>query len=241
MTKRKWALLALALALVIAILGVSLYTFLYWLPAYREQQAMLAYMEQYAIAKEASFAEENPLFAPFQVDVAFLGDSLTDFYPVAQAFPDYVTANRGIGGDTTFELEERLDVSVYALKPKVAVLLIGVNNLDTAMDNYERILQGLAANLPETRVVVLSLTPVGSAWADKNPQVALHNVEIGALALKYGYTYVDIFTPLYDININALADVYSMDGVHLTDAAYHKITECLTPVLAAELAAWQGE
>ena len=90
MTKRKWALLALISVLVIAILCASLYFFLYWLPAYREQQAMLEYMEQYAIAKKETFAAENPLYLPFQVDVAFLGDSLTDFYPVAQAFPDYV-------------------------------------------------------------------------------------------------------------------------------------------------------
>ena len=71
--------------------------------------------------------------------------------------------------------------------------------------------------------------------------MALHNVEIGVLAAKYGYTYVDIFTPLYDIERGELAEEYNMDGVHLTDAAYAKITECLTPVLAAELAAWQGE
>lgn len=202
---------------------------------------MHAYMEQYARDKEASFAAENPLYAPYAVDVAFLGDSLTDFYRVGEAFPDLVTANRGVGGDTTFELEARLAVSAYALKPKVAVLLIGVNNLDTAMDNYERILQGLKTHLPETRVVVLSLTPVGGAWAEKNAQIALHNVEIGGLAEKYGYTYVDIFTPLYDRATNTLADAYSLDGVHLTDPAYAEITRVLTPVLAAELAAWQGE
>lgn len=225
---------------VTVVLCVSEHIFLRWLPAYREQQAMHAYMEQYAIDKKAAFAAQNPLHADYAVDVAFLGDSLTDLYPVDRAFPDYVIANRGIGGDTTFELEERLDVSVYDLKPKVAVLLIGVNNLDTAMDNYERMLAGMQSNLPNTRLVVLSLTPVGGAWADKNPQVALHNVEIGGLAAKYGCTYVDIFTPLYDRATNALADAYSVDGVHLTESAYAEITRALTPVLAAELATWQA-
>ena len=51
-----------------------------------------------------------------------------------------------------------MQVSVYDLKPKVVVMLIGANNFDTMFDNYESLLQGLQENLPDTKVVLLSLT-----------------------------------------------------------------------------------
>lgn len=65
------------------------------------------------------------------MDVAFIGYSLTDRYDLEEYYPQYVTANRGINGDTTFDIEKRLQISLYNLKPKVAVMLIGVNNPDT--------------------------------------------------------------------------------------------------------------
>jgi len=80
-----------------------------------QQQAMAAYREN----KMQQYRQENEQYADYEVDVAFLGDSLTDGYAVAEYYPQFVVCNRGIGGDTTFDLEARLQDSVYDLKPKV--------------------------------------------------------------------------------------------------------------------------
>ena len=71
-----------------------------------------------------------------EIDVAFLGDSLTDGYDLEKYYPEFKTANRGIAGETTGGLESRLQVSVYDLKPKVCVMLIGANNMDTMFKLY---------------------------------------------------------------------------------------------------------
>ena len=118
-------------------------------------------VQEYREAKTAQYIRENEAFDDYEVEVAFLGDSLTDGYDLAKDYPQYITANRGIGGDTTFDLEGRLQVSVYDLKPQVAVMLIGANNPDTMLQNYESILQGLKENLPETKLVLLSMTAMG--------------------------------------------------------------------------------
>ena len=60
--------------------------------------------------------------------IVFVGDSLTENYNVYEYFKDYNVYNRGIGGDTTSGLLNRMKESIYDLEPKVVVLLIGIND-----------------------------------------------------------------------------------------------------------------
>jgi lysophospholipase L1-like esterase len=203
-----------------------------YLPKKIEKKKKLEEMSVYRAAKIAQYERENAEYEDYEVEVAFLGDSLTDGYDVKAYYPQYLTVNRGIGGDTTFDLEGRLQTSVYDLKPQVATLLIGANNFATMLDNYERILQGLKENLPNTKVVVLSLTAMGGDfWGAHNAIAAYNNVTIELLAKKYGYTFVDLFTPLYDVSIREVYAGYTTDGGHFTPKGYEVITAQIAPVL----------
>ena len=221
-------LCVLAAALII---GAVMY-FAVILPERQQQEQWKRQVQQYRDAKMEQYRKENAQYDDYEVDVAFLRDSLTDGYDLAKYYPQYVTANRGIGGDTTFDLEARLQVSVYDLKPKVAVMLIGANNTDTMFENYEDILRGLKENLPDTKVVLLSLTAMGGEhWGAKNQLAAYNNVTIKLLAEKYGYTFVDLYTPLYDVSIREVYDGYTTDGGHLTHQGYTVVTAQIMPVL----------
>ena len=194
----------------------------------KEQQRLI---KEYYDNKLSLYQEENEKYKDYEVDVAFLGDSLTDGYNLEEYYPNYVVSNRGIGGETTQGLEDRLKVSVYDLKPKVVVMLIGGNNLKTMFDNYEDILIGLRDNLPNTKVILLSLTAMGQDWVYKNEIACLNNVKINLLAQKYGYTFVDLFTPLFDIDKNKIYSDYTTDGVHFTSKGYEVVTSLIAPVL----------
>ncbi|MCK7487993.1 MAG: GDSL-type esterase/lipase family protein [Bacillus subtilis] len=124
--------------------------------------------------------------------VVFLGDSITDLYPLQTYFPERVLINRGIGGDTTTGLLERLDDTVIVLEPTVLVLLIGVNDLSLGRSveaiaaDYATILDRLKTALPDLVIYVVSVYPVnGSTYApleliaDKIPPL---NALIAALA-----------------------------------------------------------
>lgn len=231
LTKKHWAILGITLGALVLIAGAIL-LFGKILPEHQAYKAHLAAVEQYRSAKLAQYRQENEQYADYEVEVAFLGDSLTDAYDLKTYYPQYITANRGIGGDTSFDLEARLQVSVYDLKPQVAVLLIGANNQDTVLQNYEAILQGLKENLPETKVVVLSLTAMGGAhWGRNNSLAAYNNVSIKLLAEKYGFAFVDLFTPLYDVSIGEVYAGYTVDGGHFTPQGYAVVTAQITPVL----------
>ena len=232
MTKRKKIILALVGGLLLlAVIGTLLHVFLLVLPKQRERQALEEQIRAYYQAKLAQYAEENERYAPHEVDVAFLGDSLTDGYDVAHYYPQYLVSNRGISGETTFGLEARLQASVYDLSPKVAVILIGANNMDTMMENYEDILTGIKENLPDTEIVVLSLTSMSREWGKKNQLAAYNNVKIKKLAEKYSYTYVDMYSPLLNLETGEIYEEYTTDGGHLTDKGYEVFTSTLTPFL----------
>ena len=197
---------------------------------------------EYRANKMAIYESENAQYADYEVDVAFLGDSLTDGYDVAAYYPQYTVSNRGIGGDTTFDLEGRLKTSVYDLKPKVAVMLIGANNFDTMMENYENILQGFVENLPNTKIILLSLTSMGGEHWGKNNQIAAYNnVKIKLLAEKYSFEYVDLYSPLLNPEDGEIYDEYTTDGGHLTPLGYEVLTREITPAIEKQLTAWTIE
>jgi len=63
--------------------------------------------------------------------VVFLGDSITDYWKLADYFSGkpYVVINRGVDGQSTPEMLVRFRQDVIDLKPKVLVVLAGTNDI----------------------------------------------------------------------------------------------------------------
>ena len=221
--------ICVSLALIVAALLVL---FLHVLPEReraREQREFFEFLQQYYKDKSANFAEENKTLG--EVDVAFIGDSLTDGYDLKMYYPEMKVINRGIGGDTTHGVLARLDASIIEPAPRVVVMMIGTNNLGDMFTDYEEILIKLKSELPDTKVVILSIPPSCGDYASRNGQIAINNVKIKSLAEKYDYTYVDVFTPLFDFERNELSAEYTTDGIHFTPLGYEVITAEVKPVL----------
>ena len=228
--KRKIIVTTIALSVLLSIIGLA-YLFTVVLPQKQASEQLLKAVQEYYDAKLVTYENENERYDDYEVDVAFLGDSLTDGYDLAKYYPQYLALNRGIGGETTFGLEKRLKISVYDLKPKVTVMLIGANNFDTMFDNYENILKGFNENIPDTKVVLLSLTSMGGEWGKNNQKAAYNNVKIKLLAEKYGYEFVDLYSPLLNLDTGEIYAEYTTDGGHLTSAGYEVLTNAITPTL----------
>ena len=210
--------------LLVAVLSSAVYIYLKKQADERQIAEFQQMIQDYYDGKVARFEEENKSIVPGKTDVVFLGDSLTDGCDLSLYYPEYTTLNRGIGGDTTIGLEKRLDVSVYAVQPKVVVMLIGANNFSTMFENYEDILISLKENLPESKIILVSLTSMGGTWAKNNNLAAFNNVKIKALAEKYGYEFVDVYTPLLNFETNEIYEEYTTDGGHLTHEGYLVLT-----------------
>lgn len=213
----------------LGLLSVAIITFLIILfvkiiPEKKKQEEWDKMVAEYRENKKQQYLAENEEFDDYEVEVAFLGDSLTDGCDLATYYPDYITSNRGIGGDTTTDVLGRITYSVYDLKPQVVVLLIGGNNLQTMFKDYEKILIGLRDNLPNTKVILVSLSAMGLDHKDKNKMAMENNLIIYDLATKYNFYYVNIFDALYNNETEEIYSEYTSDGLHFTHEGYLIVT-----------------
>ena len=236
MKKKTKVVLLISAAVTFLLLCGAVVLFGILMPQWEAEKELQNAVQEYYDNKLLLYYAENLDYEDYEIDVAFLGDSLTDGCDLKKFYPGFLTANRGIGGETTHGLEKRLKVSVYDLKPKVAVMLIGGNNLDTMFENYENILKGLQTNLPDTKVILVSLTAMGDRWTEKNPLACYNNVKIRLLAEKYGYAYVDVFSLLLDPETNAIREEYTVEGLHLTEKGYEVLSGAITPAIEKALA-----
>jgi lysophospholipase L1-like esterase len=182
--------------------------------------------------KEADMKLAPP--APGESRVVFMGDSITEGWHLADAFPGKPYINRGISGQTTPQMLVRFRQDVIELKPKVVVILGGINDIagNTGPATLEQIEDNLAsmadlAAANHIRVVLCSVLPAfdfnwspGHAPAEK---VVALNAWIKGYAAEKGHIYVDYHTAMKDER-DGLPATLSKDGVHPLPAGYAVMT-----------------
>ena len=163
-------------------------------------------------------------FAPEQVDLCCLGDSITQKFEWQDAFPGLKVANRGIGSDTTQGIIARLD-SVERIHPKVISLMAGINDLslgrtpEEIVQSYEELLHELRQRLPGATIVVSSVLPVAQSHTIEPQDIRSLNALLRALCEKENLVFLDMFDAYADENGYPRPE-YNADGVHLTAQGY---------------------
>lgn len=225
--------LSVILLLVVALVTVSVL----WAVGSRPKE------ESYYDKKCASFAVQNTNLTKGQI--VFIGDSITDYFPLDGYFADLpqATYNRGIGGDTTSGVLARLKVSLYDLAPAKIVLLIGINDInggvadEVILSNYRNILLSIKTNLPTAEVNCVSILPMNevvTAYGVNLPtalrRIKALNEEIRIAAEGSGYRYVDLYSSVRDER-EQLTEGFSDDGIHLNADGYAVWASVIKPFL----------
>lgn len=165
-------------------------------------------------------------------DIVFLGNSITDGCEWAELFDNRHIKNRGINGDRSYWLLDRLDPIVEG-HPKKLFLMIGTNDLATGSkpeevaENVARLLDRFAAESPWTKIYVQSILPVnnvdirtGNSHLERNPEITAANALLEALCQgRKNVLYVDVHSALVDEN-GCLDKRYTNDGLHLMGEGY---------------------
>jgi lysophospholipase L1-like esterase len=178
------------------------------------------------------------------VGLLFLGDSITDGWrgggkKVWQNFAKYDPANFGIGGDRTEHVLWRItNGELEGIHPKVAVVMIGTNNIGHSGDEkpewaaagVKRIVDTIHAKLPETKVLLLAVFPRGAKESALRKKVAEINEIICKLDDGQKTRYLDIGKSFLDAEGQIPKDVMR-DGLHPTDKGYEIWYEAMRPLL----------
>lgn len=180
--------------------------------------------------RDANSALGDP--KPGEARVVFMGNSITDAWAKSfpAMFPGKPYVGRGISGQTTPQMLVRFRQDVVALRPKVVVILAGINDIagNTGPSTQAMIADNLMsmteiAKANGIRVVLASVLPAYDfPWRrgiGPAPKVVALNAWIRCYAAQAGAVYLDYYGKMVDSR-GGLSPEMASDGIHPTEAGY---------------------
>jgi lysophospholipase L1-like esterase len=183
--------------------------------------------------------------------VVFMGDSITDGWPLLEYFPTKPYVNRGIGGQTTPQMLLRFRPDVIDLQTKVVVILAGTNDIGgntgpMRMEDIENNFASMAelAQVHGIRVVLSSVLPVHNYTPEaelrligRPPEKILElNRWLKDYCARNGCIYLDYFSALVDEK-GLLKKDLALDGLHPNPAGYKIMAPLAQAAIEKALAA----
>ena len=188
--------------------------------------------------------------------ILFTGSSLMEQFPVNELMMteriDRIIYNRGIGGFTTADMLQNMDVQIFDSEPSKIFINIGTNDiahhgapfaevLEYMLKNYSDILSQIKTRLPRTQVYMMAYYPVnetdvvnewnaGAFVNRNNKNLTVANAAVKDLARQFGYQYIDVNTGLTDER-GMLKKEFTIDGIHMYANGYRIVLENMKPYL----------
>jgi len=170
-----------------------------------------------------------------QPKVVFMGNSITlgweTYYP--ELFDGGYWVNRGIAGQTTFQMLNRFEADVLAADPEIVVLMGGTNDIaglgrsitvDSIFINITQMVE-LALNR-QVEVALCSVLPAHEFYCCPDvrpiPKIAALNAKLSNYAKRKKLVYIDYYSLLVDER-KGIGKDWTEDGVHPNRAGYAKM------------------
>ena len=170
-------------------------------------------------------------------DIIFLGNSITANTDWTELLGIPNLKNRGISGDITFGVLERLE-EVIEGKPGKVFILIGINDIsrnipdELILGNYKKMISRIKAGSPSTQIYFQTMLPTNNTFDkfknhyNKEEHVSALNHALKELAAKENITLIDLYPEFLDSE-KRLDKKYTIDGLHLSVVGYAKWKEVL--------------
>lgn len=172
--------------------------------------------------------------------IIFLGDSITHRYDLKKYYDNKNIINQGVEGDTTEDIINRLQTSIYDYNVRKVILLIGTNDIGIGKDpieNIKLIINKIKSYDNSIEIIVESIYPINNTKNSKiqkdtvgirnNEKIKEKNKKIKEICKEKNITYVNVYDELTDKNGNLKLE-YTVEGLHISDEGYKKITNILS-------------
>lgn len=165
-------------------------------------------------------------------DIVFLGNSLTAGTDWNELLHLKNARNRGISGDITFGVIERLR-EVTEGKPAKVFILIGINDIarnipdSVILNNYKRIVSTIKRESPRTKIYFQTLLPVNNEFTqfknhyNKDAHICWVNEQLRLLGREEKFTVIDLHPHFLNAE-KKLDKKYTEEGLHLNAAGYQQ-------------------
>lgn len=190
------------------------------------------------------------------VDIIFIGDSITQMWELQSYFgkSGLIVLNRGIGGDHTDYLERRFYADAIQLKPKLCVLLCGINDTWALEDDDIRQIKGIdidsviskskasmetiiqMAKSADMRLLICSLLPTNMKWTRKEDErkefVKRYNCILRDLCIENEIEFVDYYPLFVAEDGRSIRKELTIDGIHPNVFGYDRMYSKLLEVIS---------
>ncbi len=190
------------------------------------------------------YMQRSSLFNKLSItskDIVFIGNSITNGAEWNELFPQKRVKNRGISGDTSEGVFDRLDAVVKG-KPAKIFILIGVNDIsqeikvETIVLNMKRIVEKIQKESPKTKIYIQSILPVNPDFemfkGHMKPELIKEiNQFYQNIAQEYKVNYIDLYSHFLEDGTDKMNKKYTNDGLHLLGEGYLLWREIVKPYL----------
>lgn len=173
-----------------------------------------------------------------QENILFLGDSITEYYPIDSIYKDLPIVKSGVAGYRTKDILDRMQTMVYQYNPTKIFLLIGTNDIvdageeekEKTINNIKEIIEKIKENRKKATIYLESIYPVNKGINKKvvenrdNNTIQEINKELKDYCKKNNIKYIDMYKELKDEDDNFSKD-YTDDGLHPNSLGYARISQ----------------
>jgi len=162
--------------------------------------------------------------------IVMLGNSITESGNWRALFDDDSVLNRGISGDNTFGVLDRLD-EIVRHRPRKIFLMIGINDISRDIPdeviayNVREIIQKFQEATPKTEIYLQSLLPIRPDYPGflqhfaKENHVIHTNRLLREVAMEVKCRFINLF-PVFMDSQERMDDRFTYDGLHLNETGY---------------------
>lgn len=150
--------------------------------------------------------------------IVFVGTSLTEGFPLNEMYAQLPIKNRGISGNNTDNILERLP-AILERRPRKLFIEVGSNDVEHEDEFYSNYLKILSLLLQSKRIAYIqSVPPVCKDKSTYQPTINKMNTWLKNKCDSLGIPFIDISGAL--LKNGTLDSSLTNDGIHLNNKGY---------------------
>lgn len=185
-----------------------------------------------------AFERADKLAPPPKGGTVFIGSSSIRLWKtLSEDFPGRAVVNRGFGGAHTEDVTHYAGRILLPLRPRCVVLYAGDNDIAAGktpkrvLEDFKRFVAAFRAELPDARIVYLSIKPSPSRWRFAREMRTANALIAEHIRGKNGLRYADVFGPMLGADGKPAPGLYAEDGLHLSPEGYALWRKSVAPHL----------